>query len=283
MTLSIIILAYRNAALLRLCLRSIATAMAHSTLEYEIIVVDNASSPETANVVRHDFADQFHHIRLIPLSQNRGYTFGVNEGMRAAQGEFIFSLNHDIVAEAGVAEQLVDYLREHPDVGLIGPRLLYFDDSQQDSCFHFYTPLIIVARRLHLPFTHRLLDRFLMHDTPFNGPTHVDWISGAAYMIRRTVLERVGLLDESLFHYFSDVDWAHQFWQNGLTVVYYPMVALYHYLGRSSKGRFGVFDTFFNSATRWHIQDALRYFRKHGISGRRPRPADSIQPKLIHA
>jgi N-acetylglucosaminyl-diphospho-decaprenol L-rhamnosyltransferase len=283
MTLSVIILAYRNPALLRLCLKSLARAMTGTDLAYEVIVVDNATSPETANVVRHDFADQFPSIRLIPLAQNRGYTYGVNEGIRAARGEYIFSLNHDIVSESGVAERLITYLREHPEVGVVGPRLMNFDDSQQDSCYRFYTPLVIMARRLRLPFAGRILDHFLMRDREFSGPTHVDWISGAAFMTSRAILDRVGMLDESLFHYFSDVDLARRFWQNGLSVVYYPMVALYHYLGRSSKGRFGMLDVFFNTATRWHIADAIRYFRKHGISGHRPTPTGPVQPQLIRA
>lgn len=283
MNLSIIILAYRNPALLRLCLTSLARAMAGTELTYEVIVVDNATSPETANIVRHDFAEIFPSLHLIPIVGNSGYTKGVNEGMRAARGEYLFSLNHDIVAEPGVVERLIGYLREHPGVGVVGPRLMNFDDSQQDSCFRFATPLIIVARRLGLPFTRGLLHRFLMRDTVFSGPTPVDWVSGAAFLVSRATVDRVGMLDESLFHYFSDVDWARRFWKNGLSVVYYPMAALYHYLGRASKGRFGIFDVFFNAATRWHIADAFRYFRKHGISGHRPTAADPLQPELIGA
>jgi len=283
MNLSIIVLAYRNPALLRLCLKALARAMANTALSYEVIVVDSATSPETANVVRHDAAGLFPALRLIPFTRNTGYTFGVNAGIRAAQGDFILALNHDILAEPGVVERLIGYLRDHPSVGLIGPRLLNFDESPQESCFRFYTPLVILARRLQLPFTGRLLDRFLMRDTALTSPTAVDWVSGAAFMTTRTALERIGLLDEHLFHYFSDVDWARRFWQNGLSVVYYPMVAFFHYLGRTSKGRFGILDVFFNAATRWHIADAARYFRKHGISGNRPTPAGPIQPGLLHA
>jgi GT2 family glycosyltransferase len=85
-------------------------------------------------------------------------------------------------------------------------------------------------------------------------------------------LERVGTMDESLFHYFSDVDWARRFWENGYTVVYYPMAAMAHYHGRTSKGHLGILDAIFNRATRWHIKDAIRYFWKHGIAGTRPAP-----------
>lgn len=284
MTLSIIILAYRDPALLRLCLKSLARSLAGTDMSYEVVVVDNATSPETANVVRAEFADAFPAIRLIPLVRNTGYTYGVNTGLRAATGEYLFVLNHDIIMQPDTCQRLVTYLREHPSVGLVGPRLLNFDDSQQDSCFRFYTPLVIPARRLPLPFTKRLLSRFRMEDTTISGPTAVDWVSGAAFATSRTAMEQVGTLDERFFHYFSDVDWAWRFWEHGYSVVYYPLATLRHYLGRTSKSRFGIFDVILNRATRWHIADAIRYFFKHGFSGTRPtRATNTAQPTLIHA
>jgi hypothetical protein len=281
--LSIVILSYRNPALIRLALRTLARALAGTHLSYEVIVVDSQSSPETANVVLHDFASTFPSIRLIPFRENTGYTAGVNAGFRAARGDFLLALNYDIVPEAGTIEAMVEYLGSHPDVGLIGPRLLNFDDSQQDSCFRFYTPLVVLARRLRLPFTRGILDRFAMRDRTITKPTTVDWVSGSALMTTRAAMERVGLLDESLFHYFSDVDWAWRFWENGFGVVFYPLASLVHALGRTSKGRFGIFDPLFNQATRWHIADALTYFHKHGISGQRPRGTGPLQPELIGA
>jgi N-acetylglucosaminyl-diphospho-decaprenol L-rhamnosyltransferase len=283
MTLSIIILSYRNPALLRLCLKSLARVLSGTTLAYEVIVVDNATSPETANVVHSDFAGVFSLLRLIPLRNNSGYTFCLNECIRVARGEYILSLNHDIILEPGVIEQLIEYLRQHPKVGMAGPRLLNFDDSRQDSCFRFYTPLTVIARRFPLPFSRKVVDRFLMRDVELSGPTSVDWVSGAAFMTTRRAIDRVGLMDEGLFHYFSDVDWAWRFWENGLAVMYYPMGSLYHYLGRTSKGKSALVDLITNHATRWHIIDAIRYFRKHGISGKRPESSGPLQPELLDA
>jgi GT2 family glycosyltransferase len=281
--LSIVILSYRSPALIRLALRSLARALDGTALPYEVIVVDSQTSPETANVVLHDFAGVFPALRLIPFKENTGYTAGVNAGLRAARGEILLALNYDIVPEAGTIEAMVRYLRDHPEVGLIGPRLLNFDQSQQDSCFRFYTPGIILARRLRFPFTSGALRRFALRDRSITRPTAVDWVSGSALMTTRAALEQVGLLDESLFHYFSDVDWAWRYWENGLGVVFYPLAAMTHALGRTSKGRFGILDPLFNRATRWHIADAVRYFRKHGISGRRPHDHGPLQPRLLTA
>lgn len=268
--ISIIILSYRNPALLRLCLSSLAHAMKKEE-HFEVIVVDNATTIETRNVVLEEFASTFSHLRFIPLRENVGFTRGVNEGIRAAQGTYILAINYDIVMQPGAVRALAEYLGEHPTVGLIGPRLVSFDDTHQDSYFRFYRPFTILSRRLPiLPGSRTEQDRFAMRSSDPAQVQEVDWVSGAAFMTSRQALERVGVMDESLFHYFSDVDWARRFWENGYTVVYNPMAAMYHYHGRTSKGRFGVLDAIVNRATRWHIKDAVHYFMKHGIAGTRP-------------
>jgi len=264
--LSIVILSYRSPALLRLCLKSLQKALEHSVLDTEVIVVDNATTRETRWVVTEEFATIFKKIRLIPLAENTGYTRGVNEGIRVAQGAYILALNQDIVVPEGSLEKLVEYHRAHPEVGLLGPELLNFNGTHQDSYFRFYTPLTIFYRRIaHLPFAGKTLNWFLMRDTDTHHIQRPDWVSGAAFMTTREAIARVGLLDENLFHYFSDVDWSRRFWDNGYQVVYYPEATLYHYLARSSRGKFWLLDPFLNRTTRWHLMDAFRYFVKYGV------------------
>ncbi len=279
--ISIIILSYRNPALLRLCLKSLVHALGTND-DYEVIVVDNHTTPETRAVVEDEFAGTLPSLRLVPIRENAGYTRGVNEGIRVANGQYILALNYDIVLVPGTVQALASYLHDHPDVGLIGPRLNNFDDTLQDSCFRFYTPLTVLYRRISsLPGAQKHLAHFALRDTDLSTVCPVDWVSGAAFMTTRQALERVGTMDEQLFHYFSDVDWAWRFWENGYTVVYYPMAGIYHYLGRTSKGRLGILDPLFNRVTRWHIKDAITYFRKHGTRGLRPAAQDPRQPRLI--
>ncbi len=282
MMLSIIIVNFRNPPLLRLALRSLARVVPDS-VQTEVIVVDVASTPETQNIVRHDCAELFPNLQLVPFSQNIGYTRGVNEGLRAATGQYLLILNPDIIIVRGTLEAMVEHLRQNPSVGLIGPGLLHFDDSRQDSCFRFYTPLVVAARRLAIPFTGRMLRQFLMRDTALVGPTPVDWVMGSALMTSRAAVDAVGLMDEQFFLYFSEVDWAYRFWENGYTVVYLPTVQMYHYHQRQSKGRFGILDILSRQETRWHIADAFHYFRKHGLSGQRPTLHRPVQPALLHA
>lgn len=267
--LSITILSYRNPAMLRMCLHSLVEALPRN-ITTETIVVDNATIPETQNVVLEEFMDKIPNLRLVPLKENTGYTRGVNEGFRAAKGEYILSLNYDIVVRPETITSLLDYHRQHPEIGLIGPELLNFTETHQDSYFRFYTPMTVIYRRLPgLPGGKKIIDSFLMRDTDPKNIIEPDWISGAAMMVSRKAIERVGLLNEKLFHYFSDVDWAHRFWENGLKVVYYPEAKLYHYLGRSSKGTFPLLDLVFRRESRWHLADGIRYFIIHGIRPKR--------------
>ncbi len=280
--LSVIIVNFKNPPLLRLALTSLSRALGR-TLSYEVIVIDSASTVETQNIVRHDCDGLFGRLALVPFTENTGYTRGVNEGLRRATGEYLIVLNPDIVVLPGSLEALMTYLHDHPQVGLVGPGLLNFDDTRQDSSFRFYTPLIMVARRIPLPFMRRRVERFLMRNEAFTGPTAADWLMGSALMTTRNALERVGMMDERFFLYLSEVDWAWRFWDNGYLVAYMPTVRMYHYHQRQSKGRFGILDVFIRRQTRWHIRDAIRYFRKHGISGRRPEHPQPVQPSLLNA
>ena len=264
-TLSIIILSYRNPALLRLCLNSVKKSLDSKT-NYEVIVVDNESTEKNRSVVNHEFSHKFSQIKLVSLKKNMGYTRGVNEGIKIAKGDFIFYINHDIVLTPESTENMINYLKKHRDVGLIGPGFLNFNETHQDSCFRFYKPSTILYRRApYLPFAKRELELFSMKDKDLSIPDEVDWISGAAFMSSREAINKVGLMDEKLFHYFSDVDWSKRFWENGYKVVYFPSSKIYHYHGKGSQGKFGLLEVLVNKQTRWHLNDALKYFGKHGI------------------
>ena len=280
--LSVIIVNFHDPALLRLSLRSLARVL-RPELAHEVIVVDSESSPETRNVVRHDCAGLFPRLLLVPFQENTGYTRGVNEGLRHAQGDVMLILNPDIIIMPDTLEAMMHYLSEHPDVGLLGPGLLNMDESRQNSCFRFYTPAMMAARRARFPGSRRLADQLVMKDAVLDGPTDVDWVMGSALMTTRRALDAVGLMDEKFFLYVSEVDWAWRFWENGLRVVYLPSVQMYHYHKRQSKGRFALFDIFFRPQSRWHAADAFRYFRKHGTTGHRPRGTAIRQPHLIAA
>ena len=261
MTLSIIIVNYKNPALLRLCLKSLEHAL-NPKLNYEILVVDISSEIETENVV----LEEFPKIKLLPFKNNIGYTKGVNEGIKGSSGEYFLILNSDIVPLKNSIETLLDYMKKHKDVGLAGPQLLNFDGTPQQSCFGFYNAITIGYRRVgYLPFKKQILGEFLLEGKDLSGIQPVDWLMGSALMARRDAINKVGLMDERFFLYFSDVDWAKRFWENGYKVVFYPLVKIYHYHKRVSKRNLWLVDAFMNRQSQQHIKDWFIYLFKCGF------------------
>jgi len=274
--LSIIIVNFKNPALLRLCLKSLEKTLSPK-LDYEILVVDVSSETETQNVVIEEFLPIFQpnqndlgksgrKIKLLPFKDNIGYTRGVNEGIKASSGEYLLILNPDTIPLENSVEKLLDYMKGHQDVGLAGPQLLNFDGTPQQSCFGFYNVISIIYRRVgFLPFKKKALKKFLMLGEDLSIVRPVDWLMGSALMTQRNAVDKTGLMNEELFLYFSDVDWAKRFWENGYKVVYYPLVKIYHYHRRVSKRNSWIIDLLTNRQSRQHIKDGLRYLRKYGF------------------
>lgn len=263
--LSIIIVNFKNPPLLRLCLKSLMNVLGQD-FPWEIIVVDVASSIETRNII-----SEFPKVNSICFKDNIGYTKGVNEGIKKSSGNAMLILNADIIPLKNSIEKMYDYLRKNSEIGIIGPQLLNFDGTPQNSCFRFSSPLTLVYRRTFLGrlfFGRRHLNNFTMKDANGLDAHPADWLMGSALMVNKEAVNKVGLMDENMFLYMSDIDWPSRFWENGYTVIYYPDSKMYHYHKRDSKGRFGVLDILFKKESRWHLIDAIKYFRKHGISAK---------------
>lgn len=230
MKLSIIIVNYKTPELLRLCLKRLEEHL--RGLEYEIKVIDNSK-------------------------QNLGFARGVNKGLRETTGEYRLVLNPDALVTEGAVQKMIAYMDRHEDIGILGPRLLYFNGEHQQSYHRFYRPLTILARRTflgRLKIFRRINDDFMMTDTDPNKIQTPDWILGAAMLIRSNAIKTVGLMDERYFLYFEDVDWCRRFWHNGYKIVYYPESVFYHYYPRLSSS--------FNRTVLWHIASAVKFFSK---------------------
>ena len=263
--LSIIVVHYRTPELLRLCLKNLKNVITKDGLETEVIVVDSGTTNTSKNLVLSEFPEFKH----LPFKENLGFAKGVNQGINNSKGDFILITQPDVVITEKNIEPLINYLKENPGVGLIGPRLLNFDGTDQRSFFKFPKLVTLAYRRTflkNLPFAKKELLRFEYSDKLTNNPGlepfEVDWLLGAVLITTRKAIEKVGGMDEKIFMYFEDVDWARRFWQNGYRVIYYPKVAMYHWLMRASSSFLGIFDPVFNKQTRIHIKSAIYYFLK---------------------
>ena len=179
-------------------------------------------------------------------------------------------MNADIIiSEEKAIEKILDYLEKNKEVGMVGPKLLNVNDTIQQSCFRFYTPLTVICRRTFLGRTFlgkKVINKFLMKDVfsqkNITEPISVDWLMGSAMLVRQSDLEKVGVFDENFFMYFEDVDWARRFWKNGLKVMYFPKSKMYHYHFQSSKKK-SFFSSLLTKYARIHIKSALKYFVKY--------------------
>ncbi|MBC7289090.1 MAG: glycosyltransferase family 2 protein [Armatimonadetes bacterium] len=240
------------------CLRSISAEA--EELAAEIIVVDNASTDSTPDAV----AAQFPNVRLIVNPTNRGFAAANNQAIAVARGEFVLLLNPDTVAPPGALRELLQIARAHPEAGAIGPRLLNPDGSLQPSCRRFPSPWAAIFRNTlfgRLFPSNRWTREYLMQDWPHDQVREVDWVSGAAMLVRRQALAQVGLLDEAFFWGSEDVDYCKRLWDAGWKVLYTPTPAIVHRIGGSTDR--AVLRTIWRRHASWH-----RLYCKHFAASR---------------
>jgi GT2 family glycosyltransferase len=227
MDLSIIIVNWNVCDLLRRCLASIEAN--RSALSLEVIVVDNASSDESVPMVEQEFPQ----VHLITSRENLGYTGGNNLGAKEAKGRYLLILNPDTEIVGDALEQMVAYLDRHPAVGAVGPQLLYPDGSVQSSRRRF--PQLATAFFAGTPFSWRWFrdNRFerahCMADRPDDEIQSVDWLVGAALLIRGETWQEVGPLDDQYFMYFEELDWCRRCRDTGWEIHYLPLAQVVHH------------------------------------------------------
>jgi GT2 family glycosyltransferase len=236
--LSIVIVSWNVREDLRECLQSLLRDEGSrlESGEIEIIVVDNASTDGTAEMVNLEFP----RVKLLVNSQNLGYTKANNIGINHSRGKYILLLNPDTIVHQGALQALIDCAESHPEAGIIGAKLLNPDGSVQRSARSFPD---IGAGLFRNTFLGRLFPnnpfvrRYLLADFGYDEVREVDWVSGAAMLVRRDLIERIGGLDERFWAYCEDVDLCWRTWQAGYKVLFCPNAVITHKVGRSSDQR----------------------------------------------
>ncbi|MCK4886675.1 MAG: glycosyltransferase family 2 protein [Planctomycetes bacterium] len=232
MKLSIIIVSWNVKKDLANCLRSIEENPASKP--FEVIVVDNASSDGTVESVRNKFPE----VVVIANSQNLGFAAANNQGIEKSQGEYILLLNPDTIVYSGSLEVLIEFMDENEDVGICGPRLLNNDGSIQRSARRY--PSFRGALHRHTAFKFLGVfkgeyKKWLMKDFGQDEQKDVEQLMGAALIIRKSVLDKVGGMDERFFMYYEEVDLCYRIKQAGWRVVFLPGASITHLGGRSSE------------------------------------------------
>lgn len=234
MKLSIIIINYNTPEMTARSLRALQAASAH--IGHEVILIDNNSEKKLdAEAIRELRAAHY-----IENAENLGFAAAVNQGLELARGEYIFLLNSDVIVDSDTVQKALRYLDSHPQTGLAGLRLIYPDGKTQASCGRFPTLIreiwrfSMIAKILPvgtLIYPQALNRRFFLSDQP------VDWVSGGALFIRRSLLDQIGILDPGYFFGLEDWDICFRAQQAGWKVSYLSTVPAVHYHGLSAGGR----------------------------------------------
>ncbi|HRO23142.1 MAG TPA: glycosyltransferase family 2 protein, partial [Promineifilum sp.] len=197
--LSVIIVNWNVRDLLRECLQSIEAG--RDGLLLEIIVIDSASSDDSAAMIRSEFPS----VHLIACTENVGFPRGNNIGLREARGDYLLLLNPDTVVLGDALKVLVSYLQANPDVGAVGPQLLNPDGSVQSSRRRFPTAATGFFESTWLEgLAPGVLRRYYALDLPDDTTADVDWLTGACIMVPRSTWEAIGGMDEGYFMYSEE-------------------------------------------------------------------------------
>ena len=189
--------------------------------QLEVVVVDNASSNPKESL---QLEQEYPQVKVIRSQQNLGFAGGNNLGVRHANGQFLFFLNNDTEFPSNGWEQLqrlICFLRQHPQVGVICPKIRFFWEDHPIQ-FAGYTPLSpITMRNRSIGFGEKDQGQY---DTPHPTP----YAHGAAMMVKRDALERAGLMPECFFLYYEELDWSMMFRRAGYEIWYDPSLTIYH-------------------------------------------------------
>jgi len=236
-------------------------------LSAEVIVLDNASSDGSTAMLEAVFP----WVRLVASPENLGFTGGNNLAIPLSRGRYVFFLNPDTEVRGSALVAMVACMEGHPEIGVLGPELRYGDDSRQSSRRRF--PTFGMALFESTPLAWHWPDnpwarRYHMDDIPVpsadSGEVQaVDWVVGAALLVRRETLQQVGGFDEGYFMYSEELDWCRRAKTAGWQVAYFSGAQVVHYEGKSSEQGIAARHIRFQTSK-------VRYFRKfHGaLAGR---------------
>ncbi|MBZ0290168.1 MAG: glycosyltransferase family 2 protein [Anaerolineae bacterium] len=262
--LGIVIVNWNTCGYLKRCLETVLASAGE--FSYRVLVVDNASTDGSADMVRRDFPG----VELIASATNGGYPYGNNLGLKALgyhgagkvaadAPRYALLLNPDTELPPDALYNMTRYMDAHPEIGVAGPKLVLEDGSLDLACRRsFPTPVVSLYRFSGLSKLFPTSERFGRYNMTFADPDQeieVDSVVGAYMQVRREAIQAVGLLDESFFMYGEDLDWAYRIKKAGWKVFYHPQVTVKHIKRAASRQ---------SKKAQFEFQRAmLIFYRKH--------------------
>lgn len=237
MLLSIIIVNWNTKELLRKCIQSIMSNA--PSFEYEIIVIDNASTDGSKDMLKYElskdqYLDRFDSVtnaHVIINEENLGFAKANNQGIKRAKGEYILLLNPDTEVQHNCLQRTVNFMKDFKEVGILGCQLLNPDKTIQHSIRSFPTLMsqVLILLKLHNLFpTLKSLQNYFLPNFDYNKSQEVDQVMGAYFLINRKVIDKIGMLDEKYWIWFEEVDYCKMAKNAGFQVYYFKDAQTIH-------------------------------------------------------
>jgi len=258
----VVIVNYRKPGLTIDCLKSIEPELA-DVPDLRVVVVDNASGDDSLEVMRaareeHGWQDW---LVILESPGNLGFAGGNNIGIRSEEAASYLLLNNDTIVQRGAFALMLETLERDAKIGLVGPRILDPDGTPHVSCFRNRTP---ISEMLGAAKTGPLTKLFRRFDVPIpvsDQACQPEWVGFACVLVRQQVFGDIGLLDESYFMYFEDIDFCIRARQAGWQIMHDPRPRVIHLEGGSSdvvssfQGR--------KRVAKFYYESRARYFASH--------------------
>ncbi|WP_252088994.1 glycosyltransferase family 2 protein [Pseudomonas sp. MWU13-3659] len=257
----VMVVNFNTASLLQPMFDALRQAGGETLAKY--LVVDNASVDDSVERMKRVCPEAV----LLSNTQNVGFGRANNQLLDYLQGRYALLLNTDAFVAADSLAKTLEYMDEHPDCGVLGVRLVGREGDLQPCCRYFPTPLNVFVARTGLG---RFFPGLKMVDEmawDHDAVRECDWLPGCFYLVRREVLDQVGLFDPRYFLYYEEVDHCKRVKEAGWKVVFYPYTTVVHIGGESSKS-VAELEAASRQISAYQIESELLYFRKHhGVSG----------------
>ncbi|OGH80569.1 MAG: hypothetical protein A3I29_03945 [Candidatus Magasanikbacteria bacterium RIFCSPLOWO2_02_FULL_44_11] len=236
--------------------------------DVQITVTDNSQNQDD---IKEALARYFPDVKYIDCGGNVGFGQGNTIGFEATPARYYFALNRDthLKENSRTIERIVRFMDEHNKIGAVGLKLLNMDNSLQYTCYRFDFKSILLKPLKHLNWdtqyrwVKKIIDRLQMKSWDHNSTRPVDWVLGAALVVRREVVQEIGWFDKRYFLYFEDCDWCHTMWEHGWPVYYVHDIVIQHRHARESAKVPGIIKALFkNKLARIHAASWFKYLWK---------------------
>jgi len=240
----------------------------NSQYNIQIIVTDNSENKDN---IKEELAEKFPEVKYIDCGGNIGFGAGNLKGFKSCEARYYFALNRDTIIpeNSRTIDKIIEFMDSHPKIACIGPKLLNMDGSLQYSCYRFDLPSILIKplKQINLDKKYKWVkkhaDNLIMKDFDHNETRPVDWVLGAAMVVRKEVVEDIGWFDDRYFMYLEDCDWCHRMWEKNWPVYYVHDIIILHAHARESAKVPGLLKAIFkNKLARIHAKSWIKYLWK---------------------